>query len=641
MLKPTGFWSYSSSDDESSRGRLSQLRARLAAELQQQIGRNEKVNIFQDVAALPPGAAWERQIGEALNDSSFIIPILTPAFLQSEWCCREVMQFRQKEASLGREDLIFPIQYIDVKHVDTDRKEECHDKEVFALLHTRQLVDFRSLRFRDYDSEEVSLKVEVIARAIRESLRDATRQPFQGAIAVGADAGAARDFEPPPPPARDPTPATPPQTATRRERMNITTFVERVAEKYREVNILTFSGVSGFVVDFTSYVARVDDAVLENGKQVGFLWAPNWTVMYVILFPLYNFLFCGIVNRVHDILDVFIESRVITAGGGRRVARDALMADWRQHIGSASATLWMLLAVVTFISAYQWYSDCYLRLVSHDLLGGAPDWSTISIAQKSDVSVGTDIWFSALAYLYMAIALWIYTAVPVYSAFFAEYLRQLSLSTGSFRLVLQPAVFQQEIAGLTRRAFACMFLGLLASYLMQLQAAYLKSPATNILSFMFSGESRLVGGLLHGGLSDAAAATQPLMRVDVTSAFTSWPVAVYALLMFTVYIGLLQNTYSNAKDYYLRHIDVATWREQVGLPYDAREIERIRAQTFLDAVMPTYKHLAVLTAGAVASAVAPRFGTLLVATLCYAAGRVLLLRHRPKVGEGAASLQRI
>jgi hypothetical protein len=96
MLTPTGFWSYSSSDDEHSRGRLSHFRALLAAELQQKIGRTPKVNIFQDVAAIPPGAEWEKQICEALESSFFLIPIVTPAMLQSEWCCREIELFRDR-----------------------------------------------------------------------------------------------------------------------------------------------------------------------------------------------------------------------------------------------------------------------------------------------------------------------------------------------------------------------------------------------------------------------------------------------------------------------------------------------------------------------------------------------------------------
>src|ERR1700686_3078967 len=107
MLKPIGFWSYSGSDDDADSGRLSQLRTLVKKELQLKVGR-EPVNIFQDVSAIPPGSKWERQIREAIDDSSFLIPIITPAFLQSEWCYREITLFIERQERLDRDDLIFP-----------------------------------------------------------------------------------------------------------------------------------------------------------------------------------------------------------------------------------------------------------------------------------------------------------------------------------------------------------------------------------------------------------------------------------------------------------------------------------------------------------------------------------------------------
>ena len=178
MLKPIGFWSYSSSDDEHSRGRLSQLRALLAAELQQKIGRSLKVNIFQDIAAIPLGTEWEKQIRDAINASFFLIPIVTPALLQSEWCCREITWFRQREATtLRRNDLIFPLHYISIDDLDALRPDDCHDPEVFDFLRSRQWIDFRKLRLRNPDSEDVALKVEVMADAICSALRRAGRNP--------------------------------------------------------------------------------------------------------------------------------------------------------------------------------------------------------------------------------------------------------------------------------------------------------------------------------------------------------------------------------------------------------------------------------------------------------------------------------
>src|SRR5580658_1061481 len=133
-LKPTGFWSYATSDDTHSGGRLSLLRTLLAGALQQQIGREPIVHLFQDVKTIPPGADWDRQIHDAINDASFFIPIVTPGFLHSEWCTREVLLFAERQRSLGRNDLIFPIYQIDVDDFTGVRRGELHDPAVLTLL---------------------------------------------------------------------------------------------------------------------------------------------------------------------------------------------------------------------------------------------------------------------------------------------------------------------------------------------------------------------------------------------------------------------------------------------------------------------------------------------------------------------------
>ena len=87
-------------------------------DLQQLIGREPEVRIFQDAAAIPKGADCEDRINEALDTAPFIIPILTPAFLQSEWCREEVPRFREREKILGRNDLIFPFHLTNTDHLD-------------------------------------------------------------------------------------------------------------------------------------------------------------------------------------------------------------------------------------------------------------------------------------------------------------------------------------------------------------------------------------------------------------------------------------------------------------------------------------------------------------------------------------------
>src|ERR1700722_18294805 len=165
-LAPTGFWSYTSSDDRNSNGRLSQLRVLVSNALQLEIGQRPEVHIWQDVAAIPHGAEWENEIHKALGQSSFFVPIVTPGFLQSPWCCAEVMRFREREIQLGRSDLIFPLHYINTDDVDPEQRNDCCDPEVLRLLRARQRINFRDLRFRDPSSEDVSIRIAELAHSI-------------------------------------------------------------------------------------------------------------------------------------------------------------------------------------------------------------------------------------------------------------------------------------------------------------------------------------------------------------------------------------------------------------------------------------------------------------------------------------------
>ena len=194
-LQPIGFWSYARRDEESARGKLSSLRARLQGELQQQYGRDQ-IRIFQDVAAIAPGDTWNRELRDAIQNSTFLVPIITPAFLESEWCCQEVMLFLARETELntahpqlkGR-SRIFPIHYIDISSA------EPFDPEVLPLLQTRQWLDFRPMRFSPEDDAKVQMTLATLAQGMNELLQVRVELPEPAAA--------------PPPPRPRPAPAAP------------------------------------------------------------------------------------------------------------------------------------------------------------------------------------------------------------------------------------------------------------------------------------------------------------------------------------------------------------------------------------------------------------------------------------------------
>lgn len=197
---PIGFWSYTRSDDMNSGGRLSQSRVLLARELQLAIGQRPKVRIWQDVATLNHGTEWETEIQRALGQSSFLIPIVSPAFLQSQMCCQEVRHFMVREKQLGRADLIFPFCYIDIGDINPDREEECQDKEVLALPRRRHNFEFVDLRHSDPNTEEVSQRVARLAGSIRMALRrESFHRPPVGAKPHSGVSGSEENAEGLPP----------------------------------------------------------------------------------------------------------------------------------------------------------------------------------------------------------------------------------------------------------------------------------------------------------------------------------------------------------------------------------------------------------------------------------------------------------
>ena len=101
LLKPTGFWSYHRPDGTNSDGRMQRLHELLKSELYSLV--DGEVDIFRDVETLRTGDAWEKEIHDAIDRSSFLIALVTPRFLQSEWCAREIRLFHEREKLLGRE----------------------------------------------------------------------------------------------------------------------------------------------------------------------------------------------------------------------------------------------------------------------------------------------------------------------------------------------------------------------------------------------------------------------------------------------------------------------------------------------------------------------------------------------------------
>ncbi len=174
-LPPVGFWSYTRQDDQESHGRMAALRRILARELQSRMGTGEQVLMFQDIGTVNAGGDWQDKITDALAEASFLVVVITPAYLRSQWCVEELLHFHAREQALGRSDLIFPIHYINVDDIDPPDHEACHDRRVWDILKTRQWLDLRDIRQLDMERSPAAWShVGGLARAIQSALQQGT-----------------------------------------------------------------------------------------------------------------------------------------------------------------------------------------------------------------------------------------------------------------------------------------------------------------------------------------------------------------------------------------------------------------------------------------------------------------------------------
>jgi MinD-like ATPase involved in chromosome partitioning or flagellar assembly len=168
---PLAFMSYVRLDDEYENGQLTEFRKRLSAEVHLQTGR--EFPIFQDRDDIQWGQKWQERIEKSLDEVTFLIPIITPTFFNSSNCRRELEYFIQREKKLRRNDLILPVYYVDYPLLNDEEKQGA---DILAQeIATRQLADWRRLRFEPYTSPQVRKTLADLAVQIRDALERVTQ----------------------------------------------------------------------------------------------------------------------------------------------------------------------------------------------------------------------------------------------------------------------------------------------------------------------------------------------------------------------------------------------------------------------------------------------------------------------------------
>ncbi|WP_417913625.1 right-handed parallel beta-helix repeat-containing protein [Candidatus Electronema sp. JM] len=176
---PKAFMSYVNLDDQHENGLITQFREHLSRAMRMQTG--EAFEIFQDRKDIAWGQQWQERINGSLDATTFLLPIITPAFFKSDACREELERFLKREEELQRGDLILPVYYVSCPALNDKAKRE-RDK-LAQVIAARQYADWRELRFEDFTSSQCRRAFAKLAEQIVAALERSQKESANSAAA--------------------------------------------------------------------------------------------------------------------------------------------------------------------------------------------------------------------------------------------------------------------------------------------------------------------------------------------------------------------------------------------------------------------------------------------------------------------------
>ncbi|MGL4236249.1 RcgA family putative transporter [Tabrizicola sp.] len=230
---------------------------------------------------------------------------------------------------------------------------------------------------------------------------------------------------------------------------------------------------------FCSYFLGIHSVTFDRDdgvtKQVGFLWAPNWTLLFMVFMPLF-FAFAG------DLLDFWkTEGRatVLAASGGAESD-----VGWAHRVEGSAYTYWaVFLICLGFAGLFQWIS---VRLIPLLQGGGqyAIDWGSLAIGHPEALSVHQAVAFTGFAYLYMCLCFYLFFVGLILLYTLVHDLWEIEHRSAYEDRRPQPDILEIRHR-IMRGIFRCTICGVLIAACMKLQSLYLITNAESVLDWLF------------------------------------------------------------------------------------------------------------------------------------------------------------
>ena len=236
---------------------------------------------------------------------------------------------------------------------------------------------------------------------------------------------------------------------------------------------------------FLAYIMGVHSVtyspIIGLDKQVGFFWAPNWTLLELVFLPLF----------------LVMVVRLLAFWKDRRRSLLAITntdTDWASQVESFSQSHWAVFFICFFIVFLLQWSGVHLRA----LLAGDPgnlmmDWNLVAIVRPEVISVPEALVLSMLAFAYTAAICFLYLTGLVFLHTMTQDFHEICSGQDSELDNDQRSMIGQTGTKLMSGVFCCTVLGIWIATCIKIQATYLLSDAEDIITWLLEDIMLVLG----------------------------------------------------------------------------------------------------------------------------------------------------
>ncbi|MGB1215835.1 MAG: RcgA family putative transporter [Pikeienuella sp.] len=267
-----------------------------------------------------------------------------------------------------------------------------------------------------------------------------------------------------------------------------------------DLPIIVFAGA--VTLGFLAYIAGVHHVtyspVAGLEKQVGFIWAPNWTIEGLVLLPLFLIV-------VTQLLKFWKEERSSALRLGDLEVLDD--SGWMRKVESFSIAFWVIfLACLLIVCVLQWTATYLSAFVTGNAKNAMIDWILVAVVRPDVVSIPEALVLSILAFLYSGMIYWFYLIglllMFIMANDFCEVFRSLGRQSSDAKRLKALEVGTEMMCAI----FRCTVFGILIAMCIKLNIAFLLSDGADIVSWLINDALSAVGMReVEAGWLDASA----------------------------------------------------------------------------------------------------------------------------------------